>query len=131
MSIVKEFKDFISRGNVFDMAVGIITGAAFGKIVSSVVNDLFMPPIGILIGGTDFNKFNIVLKEAADGKDAVLFKYGAFIGITIEFLIIAFVLFLLVKLFNKLKRETEKVEPPKKSDPQVALLTEIRDLLKK
>ncbi len=132
MSIFKEFKEFISRGNVFDMAVGIIIGASFGKIVGSVVNDLFMPPIGILLGGTDFSEFHIVLREAADGKAAVLFKYGSFIGTTVEFLIVAAAVFSLIKIINRFKREAEKApKPVPKEDPKLLLLTEIRDLLKK
>lgn len=132
MSLIKEFKEFISKGNVFDMAVGIIIGAAFGKIVSSLVNNVFMPPIGLLLGGTDFSKFNVLLKEAADGKEPVVLQYGLFIGTMVEFLIVSAAVFSLIKIINKFKRESQPPPPPPpKQDPNTVLLTEIRDLLKK
>lgn len=121
-----DFKDFISRGNVVDMAVAVVIGGAFGKIVTSLVNDIIMPAVGILIGGLDFS--GLVLKV----KDATI-NYGIFIQTIVDFLIIAFCIFLVVKLFEKFKRKEEVVEaaePPKKSD-EVLLLEEIRDLLKK
>lgn len=132
MSLLKEFKEFVSKGNVFDMAVGIIIGAAFGKIVSSMVKDVIMPPVGLLLGGTDFGKFHIVLKEAADGKDPVILQYGLFIGTAVEFLIVSAAVFSLIKIINQFKREAKPTPPPApKVDPQIAILTEIRDLLKK
>lgn len=120
-----DFKEFISRGNVVDMAVAVVIGGAFGKIVSSLVNDIIMPTVGILIGGLDFS--GLVLKV----KDATI-NYGVFIQTVVDFLIIAFCIFLVVKLFEKFKRKEEPapVEEPKKSD-EVLLLEEIRDLLKK
>lgn len=129
MSILKEFKEFAVKGNVVDMAVGIIIGAAFGKIVSSVVADVIMPPIGLILGGVDFSNLAIVLKAAVDQTPAVTLNYGKFIQTCVDFIIIAFAIFLLVKGINTLKRKQEEVpaEPPK----QEVLLTEIRDLLKK
>ncbi len=129
MSILKEFKEFAVKGNVVDMAVGIIIGAAFGKIVSSVVADVIMPPIGLILGGVDFSNLALVLKAAVDQTPAVTLNYGKFIQTCVDFIIIAFAIFLLVKGINTLKRKQEEVpaEPPK----QEVLLTEIRDLLKK
>ncbi len=129
MGMLKEFKEFAVKGNVVDMAVGIIIGAAFGKIVSSVVADVIMPPIGLALGGVDFSNLVIVLKAAADQTPAVTLNYGKFIQTCIDFIIIAFAIFLLVKGINTLKRKEEEkpAEPPK----QEVLLTEIRDLLKK
>lgn len=122
---LKEFKDFISRGNVLDMAVGVIIGSAFGKIVTSIVNDILMPLIGVLIGGHDFSSLSIKIKDAT-------INYGAFIQNVIDFLIVAFCIFIIVKIVNKLtrKHEEEIKEVPKKSD-EVLLLEDIRDLLKK
>jgi large conductance mechanosensitive channel len=132
VSIFKEFKDFAMRGNVVDMAVGIVIGSAFGKIVSSLVNDIIMPPIGLLLGGLDFNSFMITIKAAAGDSPAVAIRYGAFINIVVDFLIVAFVLFMVIKLMNSVKRKkaAEPAAPPKPSAEE-ALLTEIRDLLKK
>ena len=121
-----DFKDFISRGNVVDMAVAVIIGGAFGKIVTSLVNDILMPVIGIIIGGLDFSNLSFTFKNAT-------INYGIFIQAVVDFLIIAFCIFLVVKLFEKFKRKEEVVEvseEPKKSD-EVVLLEEIRDLLKK
>ncbi len=121
-----EFKAFISRGNVVDMAVGVIVGSAFGKIVTSLVNDLLMPVIGVIIGGLNFSQLSFKVGEAT-------VAYGNFIQSIIDFLIISFCIFLMVKLFAKFKKEEkkeEKKEAPKKSD-EVLLLEEIRDLLKK
>ncbi len=131
MSMLKEFKDFAVRGNVVDMAVGIIVGAAFGKIVSSFVADVIMPPIGLLIGGVNFSDLAFVIKEAAGQTTAVTMNYGSFIQTIIDFTIVAFAIFLAVKALNSLKKkEAEKpAEPPKPSNEEV-LLTEIRDLLK-
>ena len=129
MSLLKEFKEFAVKGNAMDMAVGIIIGAAFGKIVSSIVNDIIMPPIGLLIGGVDFSKLAITLKAAAEGKEAVLLSYGRFIQTTVDFLIIAFAIFLMVKAINTLKRPDTAQATPKPTKEEL-LLTEIRDLLK-
>lgn len=119
-----EFKAFISRGNVVDMAVGVIVGSAFGKIVTSLVNDLLMPIIGVIIGGLDFSNLSFKVGEAN-------IAYGNFIQSIIDFLIISFCIFLMVKLFSKFKKEEKvKEDKPKKSD-EVLLLEEIRDLLKK
>lgn len=132
MGLLKEFKEFAVKGNVIDMAVGIIIGAAFGKVVSSVVSDVIMPPIGLIIGGMDFSKLAITLKAAADGKEAVLLSYGKFIQTTVDFTIIAFAIFMMIKAINALKRQ-EAVKPPTEPAPtkEELLLTEIRDLLKK
>ena len=132
MSMWQEFKEFVARGNVIDMAVGIIVGAAFGKVVSSFVNDLLMPPIGLLLGGVDFSDLAITLKAAHGDAPAVILRYGAFIQTLVDFLIIAFAIFLLVKGVNALKREKEATEPPAPPPPapEVVLLEEIRDLLK-
>jgi large conductance mechanosensitive channel len=133
MSIAKEFRDFINRGSVVDLAVGIIIGAAFGKIVASFVADVLMPPIGLLLGGVDFSNIAITLKAATGGdpKTAVVVRIGAFINTCIDFVIVAFSIFLVVKGFNKLrKKEAEKpAEPPAPTEDQ-KLLTEIRDILK-
>lgn len=137
MKILKEFKVFAMRGNVIDMAVGIIIGAAFGKIVSSLVNDIIMPPLGFLIGGVDFTDLKFVLKnafvnEAGETIQAVSINYGNFIQIALDFLIVAFTIFLLIKGINSLKNKEEEkpVAPPVPSNEE-KLLTEIRDLLKK
>jgi large conductance mechanosensitive channel len=130
MKVLSEFREFAVRGNVVDMAVGIIIGAAFGKIVSSLVSDLFMPPLGVLIGGVDFSNLAITLKAATEGHAAVTLRYGAFIQAVFDFIIVAFCVFALVKFINSLKRKQEAapaaVAPPR----QEVLLTEIRDLLK-
>ena len=125
-SVVKEFKQFISRGNVMDMAVGVIIGSAFGKIVSSVVDDILMPLIGVVIGGLDFSNLTIRVSDAT-------IKYGMFIQNVIDFLIVAACIFFMIKIINKFTKKEEKKEEkvvPKK-DEQVVLLEEIRDLLKK
>jgi len=133
MPILKEFKEFAMRGNVLDIAIGIIIGAAFGKIVTSFVNDILMPPIGLLLGGMDFTELLIPLKYAADGAVEVAIRYGLFISITIDFLIVAFAIFLVVKGINRLKRKEGNKEE-KKAKPETTkeekLLMEIRDLLK-
>ncbi len=131
MSMVKEFKEFAMRGNVVDMAVGIVVGAAFGKIVSSFVNDVLMPPIGMLLGGVDFSELMITLKEAVGETPAVVLKYGAFVNTVLDFLIIAFAIFLVIKGMNALKKKEEAAPsaPPKPSKEEL-LLTEIRDVLK-
>lgn len=129
MGVVKEFKEFAMRGNVVDMAVGIIIGAAFGKIVSSFVNDVVMPPLGVVIGGVDFTDLSITLKEAAEDAEAVTLNYGAFIQTVFDFAIVAFAIFVAIKAMNTLKRE-EKEEPAAAPPKQEVLLEEIRDLLK-
>ncbi|MCI0449142.1 MAG: large-conductance mechanosensitive channel protein MscL [Chlorobi bacterium] len=130
--MIKEFKEFISRGSVIDLAVGIIIGAAFGKIVSSLVNDVLMPPIGMLIGGINFTGLKLVIKEASGTAEAVTINYGNFIQTGIDFLIIAFAIFILIKGINKLRRkQDEKPAPPKEPTNEEKLLTEIRDLLAK
>lgn len=131
MGMLKEFKTFALKGNVLDMAIGIVIGLAFGKIISSAVADLIMPVLGLLVGGMDFANLQIVLKEATEEVEAVTIGYGAFIQTIVDFIIIAFCLFLFIKGFNSLKKkeEAKPVEPPKLSNEEV-LLTEIRDLLK-
>jgi large conductance mechanosensitive channel len=132
MSMIKEFKEFAIKGNMIDMAVGIIIGAAFGKIVSSLVKDVIMPPLGILIGGVDFKDLAVTLKDAAGDAPAVTLNYGMFIQTCVDFLIVAFAIFMAVKVINALKKkeEAKPAEPPKPSREE-ELLTEIRDLLKK
>jgi large conductance mechanosensitive channel len=131
MSLVKEFREFISKGNALDLAVGIIIGAAFGKIVTSLVNDIIMPPIGLLIGGVDFSNLMITLKGAADGKKAVTINYGIFINTIIQFIIIGIAIFIVIKAFNSMKRKKEEKPAAPPPSKQEVLLTEIRDLLKK
>ncbi|MBT4850194.1 large-conductance mechanosensitive channel protein MscL [Candidatus Parcubacteria bacterium] len=127
--MLKEFKKFALKGNVMDMAVGIIIGAAFGKIVSSFVADIIMPPIGILLGGVDFSNLSITLKEASEGVEAVTLKYGLFINTIIDFVIIAFAIFIVIKQINKLKKKEEA--KPTQPTEDILLLREIRDSLKK
>lgn len=132
MSMVKEFKEFATKGNVVDLAVGIIVGAAFGKIVTSLVGDILMPPLGLLIGGVDFSNLAITLKEASSAASpAVLLKYGAFVQSLFDFIIVAFAIFIVVKAMNTLqkKKDATLVVPPKPPAQEV-LLGEIRDLLK-
>jgi large conductance mechanosensitive channel len=104
VGMLKEFRDFAMKGNVVDMAVGIIIGAAFGKIVSSLVSDVIMPPIGILLGNVDFSSLAVTLREATDGSPAVTIKYGVFINTIIDFVIVAFAIFLVIKQMNRLKK---------------------------
>ena len=129
MGFIGEFRDFAMKGNVVDMAVGIIIGGAFGTIVKSLVDDVLMPPLGLLLGGVDFGDKKLVLKEAVDGANAVTLNYGSFINAVIAFLIVAFALFMVIKAMNKLqaKEEAAPAAPPKSE----VLLEEIRDLLKK
>ncbi|WP_172590902.1 large-conductance mechanosensitive channel protein MscL [Shewanella xiamenensis] len=131
MSLLKEFKTFASRGNVIDMAVGIIIGAAFGKIVSSFVADIIMPPIGIILGGVNFSDLSVVLLAAQGDAPAVVIAYGKFIQTVIDFTIIAFAIFMGLKAINSLKRKQEEAPsaPPAPTKDQ-ELLSEIRDLLK-
>lgn len=129
MKIIQEFKEFAVKGNVVDMAVGIIIGAAFGKIVTSIVNDIIMPVMGIITGGVDFSDRSLMLREAVGDTPAVTLNYGMLIQVTLQFLIVAFAVFLLVKGINRLKRKEEKQAAPAPSNQEV-LLAEIRDLLK-
>lgn len=133
MSIFSEFREFIARGNVLDLAVGVIIGGAFGKIVSSLVDLIIMPPIGFITGGVDFSQLKLVLKEADPSMKAaeVAISYGAFINTVIQFLIIAFVIFMIVKAANSLRRPAPAVaEAPPAPTASEQLLAEIRDLLK-
>ena len=131
MGMINEFKAFAVKGNVVDMAVGIIVGAAFGKIVSSLVGDVIMPPIGVLLGGVDFTNLAFTVKEAAGSAPAVLISYGKFIQTIIDFTIIAFAIFMAVKAINSLRKKEEAApsSPPAPSREE-ELLAEIRDLLK-
>ncbi|MCD2449109.1 large-conductance mechanosensitive channel protein MscL [Methylicorpusculum oleiharenae] len=131
MSVLKEFKEFAVKGNVIDMAVGIIIGAAFSKIVSSFVGDVIMPPIGVLVGGVDFSDLAVVLKEATMDTPAVTLGYGKFIQSLIDFTIVAFVIFIAIKFINKLKKQEEAAPAPEPGPSnEEVLLAEIRDLLK-
>lgn len=140
MAFLKEFKEFALKGNVMDMAVGVIIGGAFGKIVTSLVNDILMPPIGVLLGKTDFSNLSVTLREAVEATETtpavaeVTWKYGAFIQQCVDFAILAFCVFMMVKVMNRLLKKKEEApapapEPPKPTKDQ-ELLTEIRDLLK-
>lgn len=136
MKIVDEFKDFAMKGNVIDMAVGIVIGVAFGRIVSSVVNDILMPPIGVLIGGVNFSDLKFIIKEATDKTPAVSINYGNFIQVVFDFIIIAFSMFIVIKTMNVAKRQREKDLVEEKpivveESKDLELLSEIRDLLKK
>lgn len=132
MSFVKEFKEFAMRGNVIDMAVGVVIGGAFGKIVSSLVGDVIMPIVGVLTGGVNFTDLKFTLKDAVGDTAAVTVNYGSFIQTMVDFTIIAFCIFCVVKAINSLKKPKEepKTEEPAPIPEDVALLTEIRDLLK-
>ncbi|WP_243357961.1 large-conductance mechanosensitive channel protein MscL [Fundidesulfovibrio terrae] len=133
MSFLKEFKEFAMRGNVMDLAVGVIIGASFGKIVSSLVADVIMPPVGMLLGGVDFTSLKLTLAAPIEGMKSATLNYGNFIQTLVDFTIVAFAIFLMVKGINALKRRGEKPEEPAAPPPvppDVALLTEIRDLLK-
>ncbi|MFP4091939.1 MAG: large-conductance mechanosensitive channel protein MscL [Cyclobacteriaceae bacterium] len=131
MGMIKEFRDFAMKGNIIDLAIAVIIGAAFGKIVSSFVNDILMPPIGLLLGGVDFSDLALVLKAGAEGVDPVTLNYGIFIQTIVDFLIVAFSVFLVIKAYKKTqkKKEAAPVVPPPPS-LQETLLAEIRDLLK-
>jgi len=133
MSFVNEFKSFAMKGNVVDMAVGIIIGAAFGKIVASLVRDVIMPPIGVLVGGVDFSDLVYVIQEAQGEAAAVAINYGLFIQSIVDFLIVAFAIFMAIKVMNSLKKKEDDETPaaPAKPSTEVVLLTEIRDLLKR
>jgi large conductance mechanosensitive channel len=138
--MLKEFKDFAMRGNVMDMAVGIIIGVAFGKIVTSLVNDIIMPPIGLLMGNMDFSNLFVNLTMGAsygsvaeaEAAGAPIIKYGIFINTVLDFVIVAFAIFMVIRALNKLKRKQEAAPPPAPPGPTAdqKLLTEIRDLLR-
>jgi large conductance mechanosensitive channel len=132
MKFLDEFKTFAMKGNMVDMAVGIIIGGAFGKIISSLVADIIMPPIGALLGGANFTDLKLTIKAATDTAEAVTWNYGNFIQVAIDFLIIAFAVFMLVKAINSMKKKEEAAPaaPPAPTRDQ-ELLSEIRDLLKK
>ena len=125
----KEFKKFAVKGNVVDMAVGIIIGAAFGKIVSSFVADIIMPPIGVILGGIDLSNLSLVLKQASETTEQISLNYGMFINTVLDFIIISFAVFIMVKQMNKLQKKADA--KPEKTSEDVLLLREIRDSLKK
>lgn len=133
MTILGDFKKFVFRGNVLDLAVGVIIGAAFGKVVTSLVNNVIMPPIGLATGNTDFSNLKIVIKNGTTPEDEVAIKYGAFIQDTVDFIIIAFCIFVLITLIGKLQRKKEPTDQeliPPAPPAQELLLAEIRDILK-
>ena len=130
MSFIKEFREFAVKGNAIDLAVGVVIGAAFGKIVSSLVGDLFMPVLGLLVGGVDFSDLTVVLKAAEGAAPAVVLSYGKFIQTIFDFTIIAFAIFLFVKAINKIKRSEAEAPAPTEPSAQEKLLSEIRDILK-
>jgi large conductance mechanosensitive channel len=127
--MLQEFRDFVMRGNVVDLAVGVVIGTAFGKITGSLVNDVLMPPIGMLLGGVDFSDKAIVMKDAVGDVPAVAIKYGAFVNTVIDFAIIAAVIFVLVKAINKMHKKEEAAPAPPSAE--VVLLTQIRDSLQR
>lgn len=131
MSILSEFKDFAVEGNVVDMAVGIIIGSGFGNIISSFVKDIIMPPVGVLLGGVDFSELSLTIQQASNGIPAVSIRYGIFLQTVMDFLIIAFAIFMVVKMMNRISRQKEA---PEKKEPyssnEEKILIEIRDLLK-
>ena len=131
MSLVKEFKEFAMRGNVVDLAVGVIIGGAFGKITTSLVNDVIMPPIGMVLGKVDFKDLKLVLVEGSDTVKEVAIGYGAFVNTLIDFTLVAFALFMVIKAMNTLKKKEAAAPTPAATPADVLLLTEIRDLLKK
>jgi large conductance mechanosensitive channel len=131
MSFAKDFKAFVMRGNVVDLAVAVVIGGAFGKIVTSLVNDIIMPPIGLLIGGIDFSSLKWIIEPNADPKKVVAINYGVFINTIIQFLIIALAIFIVIKLLERvMPKKEEAPAAPASPPPEVTLLTEIRDLLK-
>jgi large conductance mechanosensitive channel len=133
MGMLNEFKAFAMKGNVVDLAVAVIIGGAFGKIVTSVVNDIIMPPIGLLLGGVDFSELKVIMKEATAEAEAVTLNYGAFINTVIDFLIVAIAIFMVIKAINSTKKKQPAPPPPAPPMPtkEESLLTEIRDLLAK
>lgn len=136
MGMIAEFKKFALKGNVIDLAVGVVIGAAFGKIVTSLVEDIIMPPIGLAVGGMDFSEYKITLREAADGVEAVTLNWGNFVNQLVNFLIIAFAIFMVIKAINRASELAKKKEEAKPAEPppppeDVVLLREIRDALTK
>jgi len=134
MGLLQEFKEFAVKGNVVDLAIGVIIGAAFGKIVTSLVEDLIMPPLGLVLGGVDFSDMALQLEAAAGDKPAVMLRYGKFIQVVIDFTIVAFAVFMMVRTMNRLKREPPPAPAPAEPPPptrEQELLAEIRDLLAK
>lgn len=131
MGMMSEFKEFAMKGNAIDMAVGIVIGGAFGTIVKSLVDDVIMPPIGFITGGIDFSKLKWVLQAAgADGKGGVSINYGSFINTVITFLIVAWSIFMVIKVMNRMQRKKEEPAAPAEPPAEIVLLTEIRDSLK-
>ena len=130
MGLAKEFKEFAVKGNVVDMAVGVVIGAAFGKIVSSLVSDVITPPIGLLVGGVDFKNLAVTLREGPPGQPGVVVNYGVFLQTLFDFLIVALAIFAVVKLINTLKRGKPEDAKPAEPTKQEILLTEIRDTLR-
>ncbi len=131
MGMLQEFREFAVKGNVVDLAVAVIIGGAFGKITTSLVNDVIMPPIGLLLGGVNFSELMITLKPATEEAAAVTINYGLFLQTVVDFLIIAFVIFMMVKAINRMKRQEEAAPaPPPAPTKEEVLLTEIRDLLR-
>lgn len=128
MSFAQEFKAFIMRGNVVDLAVAVVIGGAFGKVVSSLVSDIIMPPLGVITGGIDFSKMKVIIQAASGAKKEVAITYGAFVDAIIAFLIISLAIFIVIKLLQKAMPKKDAAPPPTPAD--VVLLTEIRDLLK-
>jgi large conductance mechanosensitive channel len=132
MGIIKEFKEFAAKGNMVDLAVAVIIGGAFGKVITSLVNDVLMPPIGLLLGGVDFSNLKVILKAAEGTVPAVTLNYGVWINTIIDFLIVALVIFMIIKALNSLKKkEAEAPAAPPAPGKEEILLTEIRDLLAK
>ena len=132
MSVLKEFKEFAIKGNVVDLAVGVVIGAAFGKIVTSVVGDVLMPPLGLLIGGVSFTHLKVILKDAVGTQPAITVNYGAFLQTVFDFILVAIAVFVVVKAINRVKHSIVKpVLPPAPPSREVELLTEIRDALAK
>jgi large conductance mechanosensitive channel len=130
MGILQEFREFAVKGNAIDLAVGVVIGAAFGKIVTSLVNDVVMPPIGLVIGGVDFSHLAIQLREKTATQPEVVLRYGAFINTVVDFMIVAAAIFAMVKLMNTLRRKQEEAPPPPPTPTrEEVLLTEIRDAL--
>ncbi len=130
MGMMKEFKEFAAKGNMLDMAVGIIVGAAFGKIITSLVSDVLMPPVGLIIGGVDFKTLKLTLKQAVGDTAAVTLNYGVFIQTIVDFVIVAFAIFLLIKGVNAMRKKQEEAPAAPAPPTQEILLGEIRDLLK-
>jgi large conductance mechanosensitive channel len=130
MGMLREFREFAARGNVVDMAVGVIMGGAFGKITTTLVNDVLMPPLGLLLGGVDFSDKTVVLRVGTEAAPAIAIRYGVFVNAVIDFVIVAFAVFMLVKAINSLRRKEEAQAPAPAPSREEVLLTEIRDALR-